>query len=240
MQNNITNQSFSKAKKRLLNDVYQENSVKRTLYCNAGFDENKAITLPEGFDTSIFTKRSKSVEVEHVVPAENFGRTFLEWREGHPDCINSKGKPFKGRKCAEKINIEYRLMQSDMYNLYPAIGSVNAARKNYNFMMLPDAKSSFGSCDFRVQGRKVQPPENSRGQIARAYLYMENSYPKYSMSKSQRQLMTAWDKEFPVTVWECERSRRIEKIQGNKNSIMDARCQIRQGNNGYFGHRRLG
>lgn len=78
-----------------------------------------------------------------------------------------------------------------MYNLYPAIGAVNAARSNYNFGMLNKADSDFGSCDLRIEKRKVQPPEAARGAIARSYLYMEASYPRYSMSSSQRKLMQA-------------------------------------------------
>ena len=60
--------------------------------------------------------------------------------------MDKKGKVFKGRKCVEKVNREYRLMQSDMYNLYPAIGAVNALRQNYNFQMLPGEEPDFGSC----------------------------------------------------------------------------------------------
>lgn len=64
-----------------------------------------------------------------MVPAEHFGRTFSEWREGHSSCVNSKGKDFKGRRCTEKANTEYGYMQSDMYNPFPAVGSVNAQDK---------------------------------------------------------------------------------------------------------------
>lgn len=159
-----------------------------------------------------------------MVPAENFGRAFTEWRDGHDGCVNSKGKSFKGRKCAEKINSEYRYMQSDMHNLFPAIGAVNAMRSNYNFTMLPSAKTDFGSCDMRIDDRKAQPPEAARGVIARTYMYMEQTYPKYKMSKQQSQLMQAWDKQYPVLTWECERSRRIEKLQGNANRIVSSRC----------------
>lgn len=222
---NTTNQSFSKAKKILLKQVYTEPSQRHTIYCNAAFDEKKNVSLPKGFNTEKHLKRSKRIEWEHVVPAENFGRTFSEWRDGHPECIDNKGKSFKGRKCAEKINTEYRYMQSDMFNLYPAIGSVNAMRSNYNFVMLPDGSSSFGSCDMQIKENKAQPPEKSRGMIARSYLYMEQAYKRYQMSKSQRQLMTAWDKQFPVTTWECERSSKIEKLQGNLNPVMRARCK---------------
>ncbi len=77
---NETNQSFNKAKKQLETKVYQNNRI--TLYCSASFDSKKNIKLPRGFHTDKHVKRSKRVEWEHVVPAENFGRTFVEWREG--------------------------------------------------------------------------------------------------------------------------------------------------------------
>jgi len=169
-------------------------------------------------------KRSKRVEIEHVVPAENFGRTFSEWRDGHSQCVNDKGKSFKGRKCAEKINSEYRYMQSDMFNLYPTVGAVNAMRSNYNFVMLSGGVSSFGICNMQVENRKAQPPKKSRGMIARSYLYMDLTYNRYNMSKSQRKLMLAWDKQYPVSDWECERFAKIEKLQGNFNLVMSKRC----------------
>jgi deoxyribonuclease-1 len=219
---NETIGSFSKAKRLLEQGVYHDHRV--TLYCGAEFDSKKNITPPKGFYTDKHVKRSKRVEWEHVVPAENFGRTFVEWREGDKQCVSSKGKVYKGRNCANKVSEEYRLMQADMYNLVPAIGAVNAMRSNYNFTMLPDVKSEFGSCDFRIDSRKAQPPAEARGRIARAYLYMDEAYARYNMSKSQKQLMNAWDIQHPVSEWECTRSERIEKIQGNKNNIMQLRC----------------
>lgn len=216
-------ESFSKAKKLLEKDVYFDN--RETLYCGASFDAKKNITLPEGFQSEKHVKRSKRVEWEHVVPAENFGRTFVAWREGDSQCVNNKGKDYKGRRCANKASKEYRLMQSDLYNLFPAIGSVNAMRSNYNFTMLPNEQSDFASCTMKIDARKAEPPADSRGRIARTYLYMEQTYSRYSMSKQQRQLMTAWDKQFPISAWECKRAKRIEKIQGNVNDVLKARCE---------------
>jgi deoxyribonuclease-1 len=160
------------------------------LYCGGTFNAKKKVTPQRGFTTTKYVKRSKKVEWEHAVPAENFGRTFSEWHDGHKQCINSKGNTFKGRKCAEKVNSEYRY-QADMFNLYPAIGAVNALRSNYNFTMLPVVKSDFGSCVMKIENKKAEPPEEARGQISRTYLYMEDAYKRYSMSKSQRQLMNA-------------------------------------------------
>lgn len=70
-------------------------------------------------------------------PPRTSGRRSLSGREGDAQCVDNRGKAFKGRKCAEKVSREYRLMQADLYNLYPAIGAVNALRQNYNFQMLP-------------------------------------------------------------------------------------------------------
>jgi deoxyribonuclease-1 len=215
-------QSFNKAKKILQKKVY--NNHRTTLYCGAAFDDKKKVTPPKGFTTTKFVKRAKKIEWEHAVPAENFGRTFSEWRDGHKLCINSKGKAFKGRKCAEKLNTEYRYMQADMFNLYPAIGAVNALRSNYNFTMLPDEKSDFGSCAMKIDNRKAEPPEMARGRIARTYLYMEGAYKRYNMSKSQRQLMSAWDKMYPVSAWECARAKKITSLQKSDNNVIKGRC----------------
>jgi deoxyribonuclease-1 len=214
--------SFSKAKKLLQKQIYIDH--RETLYCGAEFDAKKNVIPPAGFKTNKHKKRAKRVEWEHVVPAENFGRTFSEWRDGHKQCVDSKGKSFKGRKCASKMNNEYRLMQSDMYNLFPAIGAVNAMRSNYNFVAQVDTKSGFGSCDMKIGNRKAEPPIEARGRIARTYLYMDSTYKRYSMSKSQKQLMNAWDRMYPVSAWECERAKRIESIQMNSNSIMIDKC----------------
>jgi deoxyribonuclease-1 len=184
---NETNDSFYKAKKILEQKVYQNHRI--TLYCGASFDAQKNIIPPEGFYTDKYVKRAKRNEWEHVVPAENFGRTFVEWREGAKECVTSKGKSYKGRRCAEKVNTEYQYMQADMFNLYPAVGAVNALRSNYNFTMLPSENSDFGSCEMKIDNSKAEPPVRARGRIARTYMYMEQTYPRYNMSKAQRKLM---------------------------------------------------
>lgn len=220
---NETIDSFTKAKRLLEHEVYYDHRV--TVYCGAEFDEDKRICLPDGFVTPKHEKRAERVEWEHIVPAENFGRAFVEWREGDPICVDKNGKPFKGRKCAGKASEEYRLMEADMYNLYPAIGAVNAIHSNHNFQMLDkNTPSTFGICPMKVEGNKVDPPASARGVIARTYKYMDEEYPKYRMSDQQRKLMDAWDKMYPVDEWECKRAKRIEAIQGNENTFVKNMC----------------
>ena len=219
---NSTNDSFSQAKK-MLGQVCADHRV--TFYCGAEYDAQSNVTLPDGFTTPKHEKRADKIEWEHALPAENFGQTFAEWREGAPECVDNRSKAFKGRKCAEKVNAEYRMMQADMYNLFPAIGAVNALRSNFNYAMLAGEPATFGSCDMKISGNKAEPPARARGQIARTYMYMQDSYSRYHMSSQQEQLMKAWDKQYPVDKWECTRAKRIEKLQGNENKFVKEPCQ---------------
>ena len=217
-------ESFSKAKKIMQRSIFVKAEDRKTLYCGASFDLKKNVTLPKGFTSSKYKKRQKKWEAEHIVSAHSFGHVFSEWRDGHPKCVDRKGRSFKGRNCASKINRQYRLMQADLHGLYPAIGSVNAMRSNYNFTLLPGEKSDFGACEMKIENRKAEPPIRARGVIARAYLYFDETYP-FSMSRSQRNLMNAWNKEYPVSAFECRRNAIIKKIQGNDNPILRGKCQ---------------
>lgn len=221
---NQTIETFREAKKQLAK-VYADH--RQTFYCKADFLEDGTVIHPEGFVSPKHAKRSKKIEWEHIVPAENFGRAFVEWREGHPDCVDSKGKPFKGRKCAEKVNKEFQRMLSDMYNLVPAIGSVNALRSNYNFVELsPETANTFGTCPVKISGRAVEPASYSKGSIARTYFYIESKYPTFRISKKMRNTLTIWDQKYPVDEWECKRAQRIEKIQRNTNNIVIDQCKL--------------
>lgn len=220
---NSTIQSFNTAKKTLERQVYYDH--RETIYCGVQFHENKKTNLPLGFESKKHKQRCNRIEWEHVLPAENFGRTFKEWRDGDPQCVDSKGKSFRGRKCASKVNLEYRYMQSDLYNLYPAVGCVNAQRSNFNFTMLPSAPSVFGACEMKIEGSKAEPPAEARGQIARTYQYMDWAYPRYKMSSQQRKLMQAWDKMYPISPWECSRAKRIKLIQKNSNPFIEKPCE---------------
>ena len=113
-----------------------------------------------------------------------------------------------------------------MYNLVPAVGEINGLRSNYSYAMIPGEKREFGKCDMEIQDRKAEPPPNKRGDIARTYFYMDWAYPGHGViSKKNRKLFQAWDKEDPVDAWECERCKRIEGIQKNENPFVKKVCQ---------------
>lgn len=215
-------ETYGDAKHALENDIIQDH--RETLYCGATFDRHKNIIPPPGFVAGSHKNRSRRMEWEHVVPAENFGRAFVEWREGDPLCV-SHGKPYKGRRCAEKASAEYRRMERDMYNLYPAIGSVNAARGNRQYAELPDVTPKLETCGAKIEGSRFEPPDRAKGRVARASLYMAAQYPACKLSARQKKLFEAWDRLFPVDKWECARTKRIEKIQGNENIFVKKPCR---------------
>lgn len=215
-------ESLAVARRLLLRQVYAGH--RQTLYCGAAFSADRVVTPPPGFRSRSHRERARRLEWEHAVPAAQFGRTFTAWREGDSRCRRRDGIMFRGRSCAEKVSREFRRMQADMHNIFPAIGAVNAARADHAAAMLPDAASAFGSCAVKIARRKMEPPDAAKGTIARASLYMAAAYPRLRLSSEQEELFRAWDAAYPPGAWECERERRIHRLQGNGNPFVRRAC----------------
>ena len=111
--------SYSKSKKLLLM-IYDSNAF--SFYCGCSFKLKIPNLYSCGYIPKKDNERANRIELEHVVPAYAFGHSLSEWKNGHPKCVKKNGKKFKGRKCAKKINQEFRLMEADMHNLFPVIG----------------------------------------------------------------------------------------------------------------------
>ncbi len=223
------NESFSKSKKQL-RKIYQGHQT--TIYCDCKYnykdkknmiDKKSCGYMPRNERTKKgkVNQRAKRIEWEHLIPAENFGRQFSCWRDGDAKCISSKGKKYKGRRCCTKVNKQYRLMQADMHNLFPAVGELNADRSNFRFDFTIAEPERYGECKFNVdfKKRKVRVREEIRGIIARDYLYFNKNY-KMKLSKQELKKFKAWNKQYPADTWEIERNKRIDKIQGNSNEFI--------------------
>jgi len=177
-----------------------------------------------GYQPKKKRERAERLEWEHVVLADAFGQSFVEWRDGNPECVDRKGKAFKGRNCARKVAIAFRFMEADLYNLQPESAEVSLLRSNYSMTMIPDEAREFGRCNLEIIDRKIEPRPDIRGDIARTYFYMNATYPgRGIISRQNEKLCEAWDKEDPVDDWERERARRIEQIQGNPNPFVVGR-----------------
>lgn len=218
--------SFSKAKKFLHKVIYSETLSRKTFYCGCLYDHNLVVNSEIcGYIPEKKSKRAKKIEWEHIVPTSVFGKELKEWKEGHPDCVNSKGRRFKGRKCASKMNRKFQIMQADMFNLVPAVGEINNLRADFSFGEIPGEKREFGKCDFEIQNRIAEPADHIKGNIARIYSYMNAAYPGFNIiNEKNRSIFEQWSKLDPVDKDECDHYLKIEKIQGNQNLVLRKLC----------------
>lgn len=208
--------SFRAAKKEAVK-IYHDH--KTTFYCGCDIEwkGKKGAGKPDhascGYQVRKQLKRASRTEWEHVMPAWQFGHQLQCWQTGK-------------RKNCSKNSPKFKTMESDLHNLVPAIGEVNGDRSNYKFTDWNGKPNQYGQCPMIVdfKARQVQPPKQARGAIARTYLYMADRY-KVALSKSQKQLMKAWDKTHPVNSWECERDSRIANKQGWHNPFVTKQCK---------------
>lgn len=209
-------QNFNYAKVQLIK-LYQANPTEKEFYCGCDFNfigKKGTVDLAScGYSARKNQNRAERIEWEHVMPAENFGRQLQCWKEG-------------GRKNCKKDAI-FNKMEGDMHNLQPSIGEVNGDRSNYSYTLFTKKFNQYGQCQTAVnfKHRQFQPREEIRGMIARSYFYMSDKY-KINLSKQDQLLMTAWDKIYPPTNWECGRNKLIKQLQGNENLFITQRCHI--------------
>lgn len=187
-----------------------------TFYCGCEIKWQGKKGIPDlascGYQVRKSELRANRIEWEHVVPAWQFGHQRQCWQNG-------------GRKNCSKDPV-YREMETDLHNLQPAIGEVNGDRGNFMYGQWNGGQSEYGQCEMKIdfKNRVAEPPARARGAIARTYFYMRDRY-QLRLSKQQTQLFEVWDKQFPVTQWECTRDQRIAGKQGNHNPYIQQACQ---------------
>ncbi len=211
--------SFSRSK-RIIMEIFE--GRQNTFYCGCRYTKDKEVYLNScGYKVRKNGKRAKRLEIEHVVPASDFGGGLPSWLEGHPECLSSKKKPYKGRRCATKISKLFAYMEADLYNLQPAIGEVNGDRSNYPPAILEGEEREYGKCDVEIEDEKFEPRPKIRGNIARSYMYMDWAYPGLRIIHSgNRKLIEGWHKADPVDDAEREWAKKVQEAQGNKNPFI--------------------
>lgn len=214
--------SFSKAKTQLYKEVYAGHE--KTFYCGCDFDRNeRSVDLNScGLQSLQDVKRAQRIEAEHAMPAYHFGQQLQCWQEPEKVCPREAGKkPYSGRDCCMKASEVFKTAHNDLHNLYPAVGEINGERSNYRWAMLSGPAEQYGQCEIKIDkaNDRAEPPANVRGDIARTYFYMQQTYG-FAISAQQRQLFAAWSTQDPPDAWEKERNQRIAKIQGQDNPFI--------------------
>lgn len=207
--------SFSRAKTAAVK-IYGDHRTSFYCGCNIKWQGKKG--TPDlascGYRVRKQARRANRIEWEHVMPAWWFGHQRQCWQDG-------------GRKNCSRKDKAFKRMEADLHNLVPAIGEVNGDRSNYRFSQWKNSYGAhYGQCTMKVdfKSRIAEPPPHTRGQIARIYLYMQQEY-RIALSSAQKKIMAAWNKMHPVTKWECERDKKIAKIQGKHNPFVAKQCR---------------
>ena len=210
--------SFSAAKDLLYQRVYRGHRL--TAYCGCGYSGKRQVDLEScGLEGFADQARARWVEAEHVFPAAQFGHFRRCWRqpEAYRACRDKDGGSVSGRECCLRVDETFVIAHNDLQNLIPAVGLINGDRRDYSWGLVPGGKR-YGRCGIRIDaaGRRVQPPDALRGDIARIMLYMRDTYG-LRLSRQDEQLFAAWNDLDSVDAWELKRQQRIARLQGMEN-----------------------
>ena len=112
-------------------------------------------------------------------------------------------------------------IEADLHNLTPAVGELNGDRSNTPYGIVEGEPRLYGECNFEIGGkpRVTEPREEVRGDAARIWLYMADTY-KIKLSDTQRKMFEEWSAADPVDDWERLRDTRIWAAQGNRNPFV--------------------
>ncbi len=183
-----------RAAKRAMARVYEDHRV--TFYCGCNFLAGRSIDAEGcGYVPERETVRSRRIEWEHVVPAARLVEKF--------ECKNREW-------CRDNVP-DFRRAEADPMNLVPAIGELNAVRRDYGFGIIRGEPRRWGRCDFEVESGVAEPAQPIRGDIARIWLYMANRY-QLILTQEEWWRFVEWSDADPIDSWERERRRRIEDL----------------------------
>jgi len=132
------------------------------------------------------------------------------WIRDHLRC----GTP---KQCREE-SPEYQRITSDLHNIVPADARIDLERSTAVFEELPDEVPA-GTCGLKRSFQIIEPPDDIKGDIARAILYMVETY-NLPLQGSLRQYQH-WNTMDPPSPQEIERNRQIQELQGNSNRFID-------------------
>ncbi len=136
-----------------------------------------------------------------------------------------------------------RLLESDLFHLYPADGFVNNRRGNLPFgevgIILWESTngSKVGQNTFGDYTKMVfEPIDEYKGDFARTFFYLVTAYENEvvrwnsdqvgnsnypGLSDWSLHMLLKWHREDPVSIKEVRRNEEVYKIQGNRNPFID-------------------
>lgn len=122
--------------------------------------------------------------------------------------------------------------RGDLHHLFPTDSRANSSRQNFPFGEV-DGGAPFFGCESSKRGyiydpvtgastgvRGFEPPNEHKGNVARALFYSAALYNK-NISELEEYYLRKWHEEDPVDHNEIFRNDLIEESQGNRNPFID-------------------
>ena len=161
---------------------------------------------------AISRKAHSWINVEHVFP--------MSWAVNNIGCGE--------RDLCRRYSDAFNQIEADMHNMYPSRRDLNYERGSLSFGVIKGEDREFGSYDFEVdlQTRTIEPTLESRGNIARAMLYMADTYGLRIFNKQLR-ILKSWHEQDLPSEREIKRNDLIEQVQGNRNYFIDHPKDVR-------------
>lgn len=117
--------------------------------------------------------------------------------------------------------------KGDLHHLFTCERNANSHRGAIKFGDVPKLPEHKRPEGWSTSSYDLYEPENGKGAVARATLYFLMHYPGKlgdkpgEYTKSDLETLIRWHKEDPVDLYELHRNAEIEKIQGNRNPLID-------------------
>lgn len=221
--------SFEEAKVVLYEQVYRGKRERVEIYCGCAFGHDRRIDPSScGVGGKELGQGSDRIWIEHALPVSWAQFHFACYREGTRSEGGRRDEDESPRAYCGRVDAGFALMEADLHNLWPSVGSINKIRGASAYGMVAGEPREYGSCDFEKADKRAEPREAVRGDLARSVLYMRDRY-KVRISERDQKVLEAWDRQDPVDEWEIERNRRIRSIQGNGNPWIERRAGAARG-----------
>jgi endonuclease G, mitochondrial len=117
--------------------------------------------------------------------------------------------------------------RGDLHHLFASVIDCNSLRGNSQYDQGVSDGQEMTACGIYSKEDNLFNPNAGHGETARAVLYFMLRYPgKIGDNKSEYgvndiPMLLQWHKEHPPTEYEFHRNQSIEKLQGNRNPLID-------------------
>ncbi len=188
--------TYKQARKYLFGDIYLQgrsgNYKVKDVYCNQDVGESAGVG-------PMLIPNHQVMNCEHSWPQSRFNK-----------------------------RLSTNTQKNDLHHLFPVNSRANSSRSNHPFGEVNGrtvnsncTDSHIGQVNYKDESTtSFEPPQEIRGNIARALFYFSTRY-ELPIGEAQEYYLRRWHKEDPVDEFEMNVNNRIYEIQNSRNPFID-------------------